>query len=90
MFGGAPEEEVVEEEIPVSAIPAAIDASVLMSSHSFSGASSPMSTNMAPSSSFGSFAYQVDEDTSAFKYESVFSHFHFRSTHARSSCVLFL
>jgi len=68
MFGGGPEEEVVEEEVPVSILPAAVDPSVLMSTHSVASTSSPMSTNMIPSSSFGSFSYQVDEDTSAYKY----------------------
>lgn len=79
MFGGAPPEEVVEEDVPVH-----VETTSSQQEHAFFNAApvsspstpsipvstgSPMATNFSASPSFGSYNYAVqEEDTSAFKY----------------------
>lgn len=75
MFGANDQEEIVEEEVPVSVAPAA-QSGEMLNSHIASSTSassipdytSPLSTTMTNSSSFGNYSYGVEEDTSAFKY----------------------
>lgn len=70
MFGTGPEEEVVEEEVPTSATPDIGEATFFSSTPQSPAV--PVSTGSPAaqfnsSSSFGSYSYNADDDTSAFK-----------------------
>lgn len=75
MFGANDQEEIVEEEVPVSVAPATQSGELFgsgvaasTSASSIPAYTSPMSTTITNSSSFGNYSYGAEEDTSAYKY----------------------